>query len=140
MLVVGLQKPLVEFFGFGALQRNDLLFVMANERAQDWQRCRVVDSAKVGERLRRHLAHGLAGNDGFAAHCLSNVLGRGVHLALQGYLQDRGITYLVAEDYIMPSTHPHLAYLIDPDKAPAWLRPVYSATRDGHTLVLYKYE
>ena len=60
--------------------------------------------------------------------------------ALQGYLRDRGITHLVAEDYIMPSTHPHLAYLIDPAKAPAWLRPVYSATRDGHTLVLYKYE
>ncbi|MEE9269051.1 MAG: glycosyltransferase family 39 protein [Candidatus Krumholzibacteria bacterium] len=58
---------------------------------------------------------------------------------LEEYLQSERITHLVAEDYIMPSTHPDLAYLIDPQEAPVWLRPVFSARKDGHSLVLYEY-
>jgi 4-amino-4-deoxy-L-arabinose transferase-like glycosyltransferase len=58
---------------------------------------------------------------------------------LEQYLRAQGITHLVAEDYIMPSTHPGLAYLIDAQEAPAWLHPVFSARKDGHSLVLYEY-
>ncbi|MFQ5511175.1 MAG: ArnT family glycosyltransferase [Candidatus Krumholzibacteriia bacterium] len=59
---------------------------------------------------------------------------------LETFLQQEGITHLVVEDYIMPSTHPRLAYLIEPHEAPAWLEPVFSASKDGHRLVVYRYE
>ena len=58
---------------------------------------------------------------------------------LAGFLKKENVTYLVVEDYILPSSHPQLISLLDPAKAPPWLAPVFSAARNGHRLILYRF-
>lgn len=55
-------------------------------------------------------------------------------------LKNGNITHLVIDDYIMPSSHPQLADLLDPRRAPPWLIPLFFETQDGHTLILYKFQ
>lgn len=59
---------------------------------------------------------------------------------LFSFLKKENITHLVVEDYILPASHPQLAYLLNPKDAPSWLDPVYSAAKKGHTLIIYKFQ
>lgn len=58
---------------------------------------------------------------------------------LQYFLKNEGITHLIVEDYILPDSNPGLAYLLDPKNAQPWLHPVYSSTKNGHTLLIYEF-
>jgi 4-amino-4-deoxy-L-arabinose transferase-like glycosyltransferase len=58
---------------------------------------------------------------------------------LKPFLAEKGVTHLVVEDYVFADSHPNLAGLLDPGKAPPWLRPVYSANKEGHRLIVYAY-
>ncbi|MGA2587666.1 MAG: glycosyltransferase family 39 protein [Candidatus Aminicenantales bacterium] len=58
---------------------------------------------------------------------------------LKPFLAEKGVTHLVVEDYVFADSHPNLAGLLDPEKAPPWLRPVFSATKEGHRLIVYAY-
>jgi hypothetical protein len=59
---------------------------------------------------------------------------------LLNFLKSENVTHLVVEDYILPASHPQLAYLLNPHDAPPWLAPVYSAAKKGHTLIIYKFQ
>ena len=55
-------------------------------------------------------------------------------------LKKGNITHLVIDDYIIPSSHPQLADLLDARRAPPWLIPLFFETQDGHALILYKFQ
>jgi hypothetical protein len=60
--------------------------------------------------------------------------------SLRIFLHDAGATHFVAEDYILPQSHPALAALVDPEAAPDWLRPVHAARDARHRIVVYAFE
>ncbi len=56
------------------------------------------------------------------------------------FLKNGNITHLIIDDYIMPSSHPQLAALLDARLSPPWLVPLFFETQDGHALILYKFQ
>lgn len=49
------------------------------------------------------------------------------------------VTHIIVEDYILPLSHPGLRDLLDPGRVPNWLHPVYTASKDGHCIIIYAY-
>jgi hypothetical protein len=58
---------------------------------------------------------------------------------LKFFLDRENVTHIVAEDYILPSSHPGLKDLLDPGRVPGWLHPVFRASKEGHHIIIYAY-
>lgn len=57
--------------------------------------------------------------------------------SLRPFLESAAATHFVADDYILPRSHPALASLVDSTQAPRWLVPVYAAHDRDHRVVVY---